>query len=600
MNLILTSLAFLAGTAGVAVLWSGAWRMTLAQVPLFLAAAAVRQSGLLLLVYGGGQLLSGPAAGIVIAAIVIGWAAYEALNLTVYRFFGVSLLSVLPHLPIKAGDKGGLGSGLMLLRGNMPWLKFSAFIVLAAACLLLTDLQSLMTVSATSLGLAGLIQIVLSFRKSSLSASTVEQYFLRLGRRLPNGRLHKSIRKRPQPRAVPQAPPVDTILVILSESAGRQVPSSASALVTLGAQICALGGRSADWIAPTNALTASTCTDISIPCLMTGCAPFRDLATLHAMPTLFDLAKARGMQTLFYTSSLLGWANFDQFFDSAAIDEVFTPKEGGFAIINELSCDDYLIAERFCQTIRAATGPLLAVVYLNGLHIPFQSNSACAVPDRIGNRLQRASYINETCHGLILDALTDSGRYDNALILCAGDHGEDSRITGTDGENHLARLTQLTDSVIHPMFLVKPPANLPVAERRTLERNAGGLVSLLDIAPTIASALDLDPPAGMAFDGQSLFQPIPEDRIHITMNTNEWRSWPRSAVMIAQDQARICIDYQDTSHLCTDANGHPFAAQDDRKDRLLAEALKFPAVQKAVSDVFIDKARRDSGDGHGA
>ena len=74
MNLILTSLAFLAGTAGVAVLWSGAWRMTLAQVPLFLAAAAVRQSMLLLLVYGGGQLLSGPAAGIVIAAIVIGWA----------------------------------------------------------------------------------------------------------------------------------------------------------------------------------------------------------------------------------------------------------------------------------------------------------------------------------------------------------------------------------------------------------------------------------------------------------------------------------------------------------------------------------------------
>lgn len=126
--------------------------MTLAQVPLFLAAAAVRQSGLLLLVYGGGQILSGPAAGIVIAAIVIGWAAYEALNLTVYRFFGVSLLSVLPHLPIKAGDKGGLGSGLRLLRGNMPWLKFSAFIVLAAACLLLTDLQSLVTVSATSLG----------------------------------------------------------------------------------------------------------------------------------------------------------------------------------------------------------------------------------------------------------------------------------------------------------------------------------------------------------------------------------------------------------------------------------------------------------------
>ena len=228
-------------------------------------------------------------------------------------------------------------------------------------------------------------------------------------------------------------------------------------------------------------------------------------------------------------------------------------------------------------------GPLLAVVYLNGLHIPFQSNSACAVPDRIGNRLQRASYINETCHGLILDALTDSGRYDNALILCAGDHGEDSRITGTDGENHLARLTQLTDSVIHPMFLVKPPANLPVAERRTLERNAAGLVSLLDIAPTVASALDLDPPAGMAFDGQSLFQPIPADRIHITMNTNEWRSWPRSAVMIAQDQARICIDYQDTSHLCTDANGHPFAAQDDRKDRLLAEALKFPALSKTWS-----------------
>lgn len=170
-----------------------------------------------------------------------------------------------------------------------------------------------------------------------------------------------------------------------------------------------------------------------------------------------------------------------------------------------------------------------------------------------------------------------------------------NQITGADGENHLARLTHLTDAVIHPMFLLKPPANLPEAQRQTLNANADRLVSLLDIAPTIASALDLDPPAGMVFDGASLFQPIPADRIHITMNRNEWRSWPRSAVMIAQEQTRICIDYQSTTHLCTDANGNAFAAGDNRKDRLLAEALKHPAAQKAVSAVFLDKARRGSG-----
>lgn len=592
---LLTSLAFLAGSIGIAVPWSAAWRIAQAQAPLMMAATALRQSVLLLLVYGVGLFLPAQAVWIVSAALVFGWAVFETLNLTSYRFFGVSLLAVLPHLPVKTSDKGGFGAGLKLVRGHIPLPKLAAFLALGAACLWLAVWSNLIAVATLSLGLAGLIRIALSFQKSPLPTSPVEQYFLTLPVEMPHGRLQRSVRKPPQPRAAPQAPPVETILLILSESAGRQVPSSGSTVVTLGAQICALGGRAADWITPTNALTASTCTDISIPCLMTGCAPFRDLAALHAAPTLFDLAKARGMQTLFYSSSQLGWANFDQFFDSDAIDTVFTPESGGFDIINDLSCDDYLIAERVSQTLRTATGPLFAVVFLNGLHIPFQSASACAVPDSVTNRLQRASYISESCHRLILDALVESGRYDNALILCAGDHGEDNQITGADGENHLARLTHLTDAVIHPMFLLKPPANLPEAQLQTLNANADRLVSLLDIAPTIASALDLDPPAGMVFDGASLFQPIPADRIHITMNTNEWRSWPRSAVMIAQEQTRICIDYQSTTHLCTDANGNAFAAGDNRKDRLLAEALKHPAAQKAVSAVFLDKARRGSG-----
>lgn len=569
--------------------------MALAQAPLIVTATALRQSVLLFLVYGCGLIFPALAAWLASAALVIGWAVFETLNLTSYRFFGVSLLSVLPHLPLKTGDKGGVGSGLKLVRGHIPLPKVAAFLGLTVACLLLTDPRHLITVSALSLGLAVLLRIALSFRTSPLTATAVEQYFLTLPHQMQHGRLHQSVRKAPQPRAEAQAPAVETILLVLSESAGRQVPSFGSTSVTLGERISALGGRAADWVTPTNALTASTCTDISIPCLMTGCAPYQDLATLHAMPTLFDLAKARGMQTLFYSSSQLGWANFDQFFDSDAIDTVFTPQDGGFDIVNDLSCDDYLIATRFCQHIRTASGPLFAVVFLNGLHIPFQNDSACAVPDGITNRLQRASYINETCHRLILDALTETGRYDNAMILCAGDHGEDSQITGADGENHLARLTHLTEPVIHPMFLLKPSATLPDGQRKTLETNADRLVSLLDIAPTIAAALDLDPPAGLAFDGQSLLQPIPTDRIHITMNTNAWRSWPRSAVMIAQDKTRICVDYQNSAHLCTDAKGHAFAAGDDRKDRLLAEALKYPAATKAVSAVFIDKTGRGSG-----
>lgn len=593
MLLILTSGVLLAGTA-VALQRVGLQRRagaTIAQILPFLHAAALRQALLFGAVYGCGMLLAGPLLWMVAAVLVILWAGFEALNLASYRFFGVALLAVLPHLPVKAADKGALGAGLALLHGNLPWRGFAGLAALATACLMATQPSDLTGMAAVSLGLAGLARAGLAFRKAPLTISAVEQHFLTLDPDLPHGRLHRSTRRQPVLRAAPPAPP-ETILLILSESAGRQVPAPGPDSGTLATRICGLGGRSADWIVPANALTASSCTDVSIPCLMTGCAPYRDLATLQAMPTLFDLAKARGMQTLFYSSGLLAWAHFDQFFDSTAIDTVCTPQEAGFPVIHEMCCDDYLMAERFCQTLRASTGPLFAVIYLNSLHIPFQSDSTCGVPAALTDRLHRASHISETCHSLILNTLVETGRYDSALILCAGDHGEDASIAGPQTESHLARLTQLTTAVVHPMFLLKPPAHLPKTEAAALRGNADRLVSLLDIAPTVAAALALDPPADMAFDGLNLLQPVPADRVHITLNTNGWRPWPRSAVMIAQGLSRVCADYQNSTQLCTDTDGQPFAAQDARKDRLLAKALAYPAASKVIAAVFADKTGR--------
>jgi len=95
--------------------------------------------------------------------------------------------------------------------------------------------------------------------------------------------------------------------------------------------------------------------------------------------------------------------------------------------------------------------------------------------------------------GRLLDALEETGRRENTLIVVVGDHGESFGEHGQIWEHN----SHIFDEVVRVPFIVRPPGGLSGGRR------IPGLVRTLDVAPTIlefAGAPRLD-----GIDGTSLY-----------------------------------------------------------------------------------------------
>src|ERR1700752_174800 len=131
-----------------------------------------------------------------------------------------------------------------------------------------------------------------------------------------------------------------TIVLVINESVGRDFPSSEGRQKPLFDKIGELSGAPDRWTIFSNPVTNSNATDVSIPSILTGSGTHEGYDKLHAMPFVFDLAKARGYQTALITSSVLEWANFDKFFQGAPIDHLYSAEVSGHPIVNDLTIDD--------------------------------------------------------------------------------------------------------------------------------------------------------------------------------------------------------------------------------------------------------------------
>ena len=100
--------------------------------------------------------------------------------------------------------------------------------------------------------------------------------------------------------------------------------------------------------------------------------------------------------------------------------------------------------------------------------------------------------------GALLQALKDSGRYDEAAIIVFSDHGEsfhsDFEALGGATPVHGARLGEEENRIV---LMVKPP------HARTSEPVAA-LARLTDMGPTVLAFMKVPPQAGLALDGRTL------------------------------------------------------------------------------------------------
>lgn len=540
-----------------------------------------------------------PPLGALLLALVFGllWAIYETLDLVAWKYLNLSLFRVARHAPVKAGDADAMPNLVNAIRSYVPLAGFArlsggamAAMALCAGTQHLGQPGALLALAAAlPLGAFGL-RAWAARVAAGLPVRAAERAFLTQDDSLPEETLKAADRSHachPLPGAHAAA---RHILLVLNESTGEDVTCHSG--LPLAEAIRAASGDAAAWLRPTNALTPSSCTDIALPCLFTGCAPQDSAQTLQRLPLLFDLAKARGMTTLFYTASTLKWGDLEALF-SSGIDDLATPHSTRLPFVHELGCDDYLMAARLRDRIVTAEGPLFIVLYTYGLHLPFQKDSAGPIPDHITDRRCRAAHTVTEAHRMVFDALRQTGRYDDTLILSLGDHGEAFGVDGSDRSSRSSRLTKLSATVTRPLFLIKPPTTLEPARRACLEANMQHrLVSLIDVAPTLASVLGVGLAPGLPpYSGHDLTRDsVPADRLHITLTVNEWRNWPQAAVMLAQGDLRLCVDYQTTTALTCDSHGQPLPeAQHPAADALLAQAMALPVPRKVIARVFRDK-----------
>ncbi len=558
--------------------------------------------GLLWLAIAAVQAALEPLAALLVA-LIFGqvWAIYETLDLVAWKYLNLSLFRVARHTPVKAGDADAMPNLIKAIRTFVPLASFARLngASMVAVCLCAGPLASAQAMGgalglAIALPLGGVIlQIWAGWAAAGLPIRPAERAFLAQDDSLPEGRLERSDRSRACHARPGASSAARHILLVLNESTGEDVTCHGG--IPLSEAIRAASGKAAAWLRPAHAVTPSSCTDIALPCLFTGCAPYDSAATMHSLPLLFDLAKARGMTTMFYSASTLKWGNLEGFFgpEGAAIDVLATPHSTGLPFVHELGCDDYLMAQRLRDHILTTEGPLFIVLYTYGLHLPFQSESAGPIPDHITDRRCRAAHTVTEAHRMAFDALHQTGRFDETLIVSLGDHGEAFGVDGSDRQSRASRLTKLSSTVTRPLFLLKPQAGMALAQRACLEANLENrLVSLIDIAPTLASILgvelarDLPPYPGYDLTREA----VPKDRLHVTLTVNEWRSWPQAAVMLAQGDLRLCVDYQTTLSLTCDDHGNPLPeAQHEAADALLVRAMALPVPCKVIARVFKDK-----------
>ncbi len=581
---------------------------------LHLAALWLRLAVLLVLLAGAIATLPPPVA--LLLALVCGlvWASCEALDLVARKYLDLPLLQVARFAPVKAADADALQTVVKAIRTYVPlavWMRLGA--VGVAACALCAGPWHL-TGPAALLALAGaLVLAAVGLRGwagrlgGSLALRPAERAFLAVDDSLPERRLGAADRSGACKAMSGRGSAARHVLLVVNESTGADVTCHGG--LALAEAICAASGEAGGWLRPANPVTPSSCTDVALPCLFTGCAPQDSAETLHRMPLLFDLAKARGMTTLFYSASTLRWGNFEAFFGGdgggaggggaggggaggGAIDDLATPQNRGLPLVHELGCDDHPMAAGLRDRILTTDGPLFMVLYTYALHLPFLTESEGPIPDQITDRRSRAAHAVTEAHRMVFDALRQTGRYDDTLIVSVGDHGETFGVDGNDGGGAVSRLTKLSHHVTRPLFVIKPPASLGPAQRACLEANMDRLVSLIDVAPTVASVLGVELAEGLPpYQGYDLTcEVVPDDRLHVTLTVNEWRGWPQAAVMLAQGDLRVCVDYQTTESLCCGGDGKPVpAAWHGAADALLVRAMTLPVVSAMIARVFRDK-----------
>lgn len=291
------------------------------------------------------------------------------------------------------------------------------------------------------------------------------------------------------------------------------------------------------------AFTNSSATDVSMPSILTGVAPYESFRKLHKMPFLWDWARAAGMRTAYVSAQRQSWANFAEFFFSPGPDFHRTGEDIDAPVINDCGVDDLIAVNTLDSFLTQHSGKHFFAVYnSNALHAPFQQSSKyCSVQASFASKYENAQFMLDKTFEHIYATLKTTGALDSTIIIFTADHGESDRL------EHTPRIENFYDEVSCIPFFLYLPASWRAQhgnQMGVLRANLGTNVMNLDIAPTVADLLGA---GASTFDlsilhqllGRSLLSAVDPSRACISLNTNEIRHWDHDGFGVYLGDARF-------------------------------------------------------------
>lgn len=130
--------------------------------------------------------------------------------------------------------------------------------------------------------------------------------------------------------------------------------------------------------------------------------------------------------------------------------------------------------------------PFFCWIHLFDPHDPYEPPEPFRAQYRTDPYAGEVAYADHVL-GQILDFLRELGRYENTLIVVAGDHGE---ALGEHGEQTHGYF--LYDSTLLVPLIIRPP--LPARFPAPLQPQVDRTVQLVDVLPTLLQILELRPP----------------------------------------------------------------------------------------------------------
>lgn len=185
--------------------------------------------------------------------------------------------------------------------------------------------------------------------------------------------------------------------------------------------------------------------------------------------------------------------------------------------------------------------------------------------------------------GAFLDELHAAGRYDDALIIVTGDHGEEFFERGWLGHSISVHREQ-----IHVPLLVKMPGNR--------HADIATAVSLLDIFPSLLQATGIEPPAGLegsAHDWSSKDGVLKRPVFSETFHAQQHRPGGMQPIALAAVEFggfKMIRDGQAGHTVVYDLAADP----DERQPRRVGNADADQTLQRLLSDWWdhVDEKRR--------